>query len=154
MKKSFGRKKSGMKEEVDLQITAMASVFTVILVFLLKSFATDVSPIQPTGDLQLPEVSGATAVKESLKIEISKSEIMVEDQPVVQIGRDPSSIDYAPVENAIQKHQELKSNPDDQPLVTIMADEATPYDVLKKTVSAAARQGLVKVQLVVVKADE
>lgn len=154
MKKTFGRKKSGMKEEVDLQITAMASVFTVILVFLLKSFATDVSPIQPTTDLQLPEVAHSNNVKESLKIEISKTGILVEDQPVVELSRDLASVNYAPVEEAIKKHQELKASPEDLPLVTIMADQSTPYSVLKQTVSAAANQGLVKVQLVVVKADE
>ena len=94
----FG-KSSSLKSEIELPLAPMASVFTVILVFLIKSAALDVTSLSPSSDLSLPEVSVTSEIPDALKIEISKDAILVSDKTVMTLenfnptARAPSSVD-------------------------------------------------------------
>ena len=44
-----------------LQITSMMDAFTIILVFLLKSYSTEAIAVQPSEQLQLPFAAAAVA---------------------------------------------------------------------------------------------
>jgi hypothetical protein len=54
-----------------LQITSMADIFTILLVFLLKSYSTGALDIAPSKGMKLPEVQLATGSVEALKVEVS-----------------------------------------------------------------------------------
>ena len=64
-------KKARISSEMALQITSMADIFTILLVFLLKSFSTGVTNITPSGNMVLPEAHKVDALVETLKVEIS-----------------------------------------------------------------------------------
>src|SRR5207302_1256774 len=81
MKSPFARKKRG-NEEMTLQITSMADVFTIILVFLLKSYSTSSLNISPTAGLRLPEAKATDDQVEAVKVEVSESAVQVEGLPV------------------------------------------------------------------------
>jgi biopolymer transport protein ExbD len=84
MKKFLKKRKSN--EEMALQITSMADIFIIILVFLLKSYSTSLSNISPSKEMLLPEAMAKDEMQEALKIEISASAITIDDKPVVTLN--------------------------------------------------------------------
>ena len=53
-------------EEMSLQITSMADIFVIILVFLLKSYATSSVNVNPMAGMSLPEAHAGDAPIEAL----------------------------------------------------------------------------------------
>src|SRR5690349_6442819 len=81
----FGKRK-GHREtgEMSLQITSMADIFTILLVFLLKGIATDAMQISPSNGTQLPEGTHTSVLNdEALQIEISRDGILIEKDFIV-----------------------------------------------------------------------
>jgi len=70
--------------DMALQITSMADIFTIILVFLLKSFSTGISNLTPN-EIVLPEGTNGDEVTEMLKIEIGPKSILVDDKAVTKL---------------------------------------------------------------------
>ena len=84
-KLKFGRKQASA--DVSLNITAMADIFMVLLVFLLKSYASGAMTIMPTaGSLDLPSASTKSEHVEALKIEISQSDLVVEGKQIMPLA--------------------------------------------------------------------
>jgi len=68
-----------------LQITSLADVFTILLVFLLKSYASSAAFFQPGPGLSLPVTQKeGVAVQEALRIEVSSSGILLDGRFVVR----------------------------------------------------------------------
>jgi biopolymer transport protein ExbD len=153
--------------EMTLQITSMADIFTIILVFLLKSFATGSVNINPSPGLQLPQARTGDAQVEALTVEISQTTIQVENNPVSSLkgfrfdAKDlnasgiPVSLDAAFERQ--KKRQELiaQSNSDVQldKKMLVVADQRTPYLTLKSVLSVAAVHGYSDFKLVVVQKE-
>ncbi|MGZ3709337.1 MAG: ExbD/TolR family protein, partial [Bdellovibrionota bacterium] len=90
------KKRAKSSEDMVLQITSMADIFTILLVFLLKSFATGVTSITPTSNLNLPVGTSADPVTENLKVEISENAVTMDDRPITQLTKfrlDPTDIE-------------------------------------------------------------
>src|SRR5262249_7431551 len=84
MKKRFGKKKKP-GEDMALQITSMADIFTIILVFLLQRYSIGLTTIAPSKDTVLPEAKANDEMKETLKLEIASDSILVDAKPAVQL---------------------------------------------------------------------
>jgi|GEM_PF-1120655 len=54
-----------------LQITSMMDAFTIILVFLLKSYSTEAIAVQPSDQLQLPWADASVTPEPEVKITVS-----------------------------------------------------------------------------------
>jgi len=158
-RKRFGGKKT-VKEEMVLQITSMADIFTIILVFLLKSFSTGISGITP--NVMLPEAKASDEMVETLKVEIAENSIMLDGISVTSLknfkfdSADMES-DFTPRSfNAALVMQKEKSNARQPASVTanpkllILADEKTPYKTLKSVMTASSQQGFADFKLLVV----
>ncbi len=68
-----------------LQITSMVDMFTIILIFLLKSYGASSVDITPSKTLSLPSSTTQTAPVEALKLMVTKDGIYVDDKVIVQI---------------------------------------------------------------------
>lgn len=161
-RKGFGKKKRA-SADVALQITSMADIFTIILVFLLKSFAGGDLSISPSKGLKLPVGATDSTAKMALTIEISETAVQVENKFVVALSRFrfnqqdllASGIpgDLNESLDRERKRQDLiaKSNPDVkvEANVLIVADQRTPYITLKRVLSTAALHGFNEPKLVV-----
>jgi biopolymer transport protein ExbD len=146
--------------DVSLNITAMADIFTVLLVFLLKSYASGAMTIMPTaGNLNLPVASMKSEQVEAMKIEISQSDLVVEGKQVIPLA------DYQFPQNDLNKSgfsnklfetiQGIKKSeavPTDK--VIILADRKVPYSSLKIIMASAAGAGLTNFKLAVRSLDE
>jgi len=85
-------KRRALEPEINyLNITAMLDMMTIILVFLLKSMSASSASVPQSGDLQMPKsVLTTEASQEGVPIVVSKSKIMVEDDPIVDVPSDAS----------------------------------------------------------------
>ena len=72
-----------------LNITAMLDMMTIILVFLLKSMSQTTASIPQSPDLTIPKsILSTEASQEGVPVLISKSQIVVDNQPIVPVPAD------------------------------------------------------------------
>lgn len=165
MKKfKFSSKKRGT-EEMALQITSMADVFTILLVFLLKSFTTGAVSINPSQGLLLPNANASQPAPEALKLEIAEKGISIEEKSVAPLSGfefTPTDVRKDGVSQSLEKQLEIarkrqtliaKANSDVQvdAKILIIADQRTPYKTLKTVLASAAIHGYTDFKLIVAK---
>lgn len=157
-KKRFKRRSPG-NEDMVLQITSMADIFTIILVFLLKSFSTGVTSVSPSSGLTLPEAAQSEEITESLKLELSEGALTLDDKPVVTLKGfkfDPSELeaDGTPrtLNQAFYQEKEKHKQPEGEQTgkILLLADHQAPYSTVKSVLNAAANNGYMDLKLVVV----
>lgn len=85
MKKATRR----MNDNEELNITSMMDMFTIILVFLLKSYSTEDISVAASGDLELPTSSTKKTPELAVNLVVSKSQIVVDGVPVMDLTRVP-----------------------------------------------------------------
>lgn len=161
MKKGFlKKKKKKMSGEFSLQITSMADIFMILLVFLLKSYATSITNISPSSHISLPEVTATGVPKDSLKIEVGKEAVIIDDKQVLHLnnfefgGDEIASGDASPTITRVLNDQRKKTpNPNNDASLVVMADEGAPYSTIKRVVASAAGAGFVDLQLLVVQSQ-
>ena len=74
-----------------LNITAMLDMMTIILVFLLKSMAASSANIPQSPDLTIPKsVLTTEASQDGLTIVVSKTNVIVDDNPIAPVPSDPT----------------------------------------------------------------
>ena len=153
--------------EMSLQITSMADIFVILLVFLLKSYASSSTNIVPGAHLHLPAAHTDGTPADAAKIEISAAGVLIDSEPVMQLNNfvlSPKDLQpngaAAPVAAALKikkKRQELiaQSNSDVKAdhKILIVSDQDTPYGTLKSILAAAGYEGFDDYQLVVMKKE-
>jgi biopolymer transport protein ExbD len=167
------RKHRAQSEEMTLQITSMADIFTILLVFLLKSISSGSIQVANHAGLLLPHGESREAAPEALRLEISPSGIALEDRQIEKLAAfkfDPRDLDADGTPHALNaallEHRERSRRPasqapaaaaasgatsDDQgEAMLIYADQRTPYRVLRKVMESASRHGFWDFKLMVV----
>jgi biopolymer transport protein ExbD len=76
-------KRKGQEEE--LNITSMMDMFTIILVFLLKSYSTSDVSIAGDGDLELPSSTAEKEPELAVHVVVTRSQIVVDGVPTLQL---------------------------------------------------------------------
>jgi biopolymer transport protein ExbD len=154
-----------------LQITSMADVFTIILVFILKSSSMGVSNVSVSNGTKLPSAVHSEAMVEKLKLEISPDAVILDGEPVAKLaqlrfeGADLESDGTSRSLNTALIAQRQKRDPASAPgtsgndaqapaehdrMLMLLADERTPYATLRTVMDSAANQGFARFKLVVV----
>lgn len=166
-KSSFLKRRPQMGGDMSLNITAMADIFTVLLVFLLKSYATGAVAITPSAQTQLPIGVGQDQAVEALKLEVSSTAILVEGQPIVSLkayqfdgaelqGNGTLKSLTAALEKERKRQLLIAQNNADVKVdarVIVVADQKVPYSTLKSVLASAAVQGYTDFKLAVVRKD-
>lgn len=146
-------------EEMSLQITSMADIFTIILVFLLKSYSTSLVTVAPSQDVLLPEAQAEpheAKVPDALKIEILRDTVLVDQKPTVKLKNfvlaesPPVDLVY---QSLLGQRKKMIGNMTDSHLL-VLADRRTPYATIKQVMASAANAGFVDLQLAVVEPNE
>lgn len=155
------------KEEMSLQITSMADIFTIILIFLLKSFATGMATITPPQGMVLPSVTTQLQdqMKEALKIEILPDSVLVDAKAIIRAhnfkldetnNSDPTQAASAVSQRVVEAltQERLRSaNKGKETHLMVLAHEKAPYATVRTIINSAATAGYVDLQLVVVGAE-
>ncbi len=168
-------KRSKQTEDVSLQITSMADIFIILLVFLLKSYSAGTITISPSKDTQLPTAAANDKAAEALKVEISEGAVLVEGKPVATIhgfrfangdlgenGVSRSLVQAFEQERAKTAGGPAPASQGDgesdssaapklaDPRVVILADQRAPYATIKTVLASAATQGYTDIKLAVI----
>lgn len=163
MKKGRFTRPFQTKEEMTLQITPMADVFTILLVFLLKSFSVGISSISPSQSMTLPSAKAADQMVEALKIEISNDQILLDNKHVSSLENFKLAAEDVEADGTIrslnnillaENKKILPTTEDGKPSgpspILVMADEKTPYNTVHTVLSTLAKRGHPDFKLVVV----
>jgi biopolymer transport protein ExbD len=159
----FRRASAQQNGEMGLNITAMADVFMLLLVFLLKTYASGAVAINPSADVSLPVGAAGSGHVEALQVEISKAGVLVESKPAATlqdfrfVRADLESNGVSKTLSAVfsreRQRQVLlsKSNEDVKPdsRLVVVADRKVPYSTIKSVLASAATHGYTDFKLAV-----
>lgn len=156
-------KKNNKKSTFVLQLTAMVDMFTILIVFLLKSFSSSAVNITPHEGLTLPASSSYASPVEAIKLIVAKDGIYVDDQKVAEIKddkievsqTDPNDHDFIkPLFEALDKEAEkskeiAKINEEHkfEGKVVMQADARLPYKLLKQVMYTSSLAGYADMKL-------
>jgi len=138
-------------EEQSLNIYPMMDIMTIILVFMIMNVAQETANITQSDDLLLPWTTSTEDMTESVTIQISRTEIIIEGDPTVTLRNgtvDPSQKQggangflITPLLNVMQQHRDrLKMIAQRNPRrpftgeVRIIADKRTPFRTLSEVI--------------------
>lgn len=162
----FKKSRKAPSEDMALQITSMADIFTILLVFLLKSYAEGVVTISPSQGVTLPNAKGGDEMVQALRVEISPLAVQLEGVPVLTLkdfkldakqakGNGVKELEKAFDMQRRRQNEIAKSNKDVkiEGKILVLADQKTPYTTLKTVLTAAALHGYTDFKLIVVKQE-
>lgn len=166
-----GRRKRDHSEDVTyLNITPMLDMMTIILVFLIKSFASSSSNVN-VANLNLPHSTTHLNVQEALQLMITSSAILVDQEVVAQLDSEtgqirpddlpdgPESYLVQPLYNALEERAQYFKDVQEyggaqfSGRVAIIADRSITYRTLFKVLYTAGRAEYGSFKLFVQKPD-
>lgn len=147
--------------KVKLNLTSMMDMFTIILVFLLKTFSTEGMLIQPSEYLTLPISTVEKSPEVALDIIVSKEWIMVHNEPIVRVADviDFKGFIIKPLHDKLYvyareaKRMEELYGTKFSGKVTIQGDKSIPYKLLVKVMATCGKSDYPNMRLVVYKKD-
>jgi biopolymer transport protein ExbD len=139
-----------------LNLTSLMDVFTILVFFLLVNSAT-VEVLQQPKQIKLPDSVVETKPRETVVIFVGMEEVLVQGVPVALVA-DIQATDSAEIEPISVRLAELSGSViglstqavADSQEVTVLADKAVPFSVLKKIMATCTGQGYTRVSLAVV----
>lgn len=136
-------------DSTNLMITPMIDMFTVILIFLIVSYAPEQTRIKKSSGLSLPKTSLDIEKVPQIQIELNSTAISLNGSPIE--GLNPSSSDkklWSKFQNQLDA-----LNRSDEP-VLVMADKELPYQAIDKAVAHLAAAGFSEVYFLTEKLEE
>ena len=148
--------------KVSVNLTSMMDMFTIILVFLLKSYSTEGSLIQPSDFLTLPTSTIEQSPEVALDVVISKEWVLVNHDPIEKVSNilaQESLIIKSLQEKLAVYSREAKRMEETfgtkfSGKVTIQGDKNISYRLLVKVMATCGRSDYPNMRLVVYKKAE
>jgi len=165
-RKALARKKRKEREAAgeikELNITAMMDMMTILLVFLLKSFASSSAAMTASEDVRPPVSSTRATPRDTVAVTVTPKNILVGDKEVLrlQAGQLPPQALQGrlvlPLDAQLKKEVEkLKYIAERNPAapfsreLSIIADKSIPYDMLLTVLYTAGQNELENYRFVV-----
>jgi biopolymer transport protein ExbD len=166
--RSYARKLDEPEVIKDLNITPMMDMMTIILVFLLKSFASSTSNLTFDSNLAPPKSTTLLKPKLAVSVVVTKKVILVEGDAIAPINvgkvdptvkRDGENGYYiTPLVEILEKHARREKKVADltgqkfEAQLMIVADQTTPYRLLTEVIYSCGQAGYANYRLLVLKA--
>ncbi len=144
-----------------LNLTSMMDMFTIILVFLLKTYTTEGALIQPSDSLALPKSTIQTQPEVALDLVVSRDVVMVNDRVVIDMDQVKKQQGFviAPLKTELQRHADKAKNMEQEfgtPFsgkVVIQGDKSIPYRDLVKVMATCGAADYPNMRLVVYRSE-
>jgi biopolymer transport protein ExbD len=160
------RRRSSVKDKQirELNLTAMMDMMTIILVFLLKNYATTPENVQMGPDLTPPRSTAKIPMEVAVTITITKKAILVDDKPIVQLenfgvrGEDPNKANAQAIDDLSKDLDDKVSTmeriaamggPGFEGKILIVCDGKVPYALLMRVLYTAGLAHFSEYKLVV-----
>lgn len=156
----------------ELNLTAMMDMMTILLVFLIKSYGSTDIAVAMGDDLKPPVSSSALVPVEAITVTVTKKTISVESRQVVALtaeGKVPPDALVGPLivplrdelQAAVDKtrsiaeynprmRDDLDTERDPTRMLTVIADQDMPYELLYSVLGSAGQAGLKYFKLLVI----
>ena len=140
-----------------LNITSMTDMFTILLVFLLQSFAAGEIHIDPVNGLRLPSSNTEKNPVNGVKLSASPTEIKVdqvlvagiENNQVAKSALDPNDSQFIkPLFDELMKINKADEKLAKTGKVLLQADQNLPYATLRKIMYTASMAGFPNLKLI------
>ena len=170
-RKALARKKRKERDDAgqirELNITAMMDMMTIILVFLLKSYAASALMLTQSEDIKPPISSTRAVPKDTVAVTITPKDILVGDRVVVTLenGQVPANLLdgrlVKPLDQALRREvDKLKLIAERNPAapfsreLSVIGDRKIPYDLLLTVLYTAGQAELENYRFVVLQKGE
>lgn len=148
----------GKDKKVTLSLTSMIDMFTILLVFLLKSYSADGQLVTVSDQLVLPKARIETKVELKLEIQVNTSVIVVDGDPLITVTPELlNSGNSIPVlVTRLRDHLEYSrlsrgTLTDDDMKINIQGDVGMPAILLQRVMASCSEAGYVGQNLAVIK---
>jgi biopolymer transport protein TolR len=147
------------KADAELNLIPLIDILSTLVAFLLV-YSTEVEVIQNSKGIEIPQSIAQAAPKESVVVMITKTDLFVQGERVasVQEIRDGKDAVIGPLHDALKRPMLVGRAMTEKDLaqreITIMADKALPYEVLKKVMSTCTDADYGKVSLAVIQKEK
>lgn len=141
-----------------INLTSLMDVFTILVFFLVMNSGTEV--LDTPNDLVLPESVIETKPIETVVINISKDEVLVQGEPVVRVADIVAAGDgdIVPIMTRLAELRERVIGVRTQAVaqstaITILADKSIPFEIVKQIMSSCTTQGYTRISLAVIQKE-
>ncbi|MGH7726118.1 MAG: ExbD/TolR family protein [Candidatus Eiseniibacteriota bacterium] len=145
-----------------LQLTSLIDIFTVLLLFLLKSLVVGGTVVTPFPGVTLPSSSASEAFKESPVVVITNQQVVVDGEGVCPTADVANSerLRIEPIEQALaalrQKSDALAAKSTARKFegrLIVQADERIPFHILQKVMYTSQTVGFYDITLAVIQSQ-
>ncbi|MFH1612243.1 MAG: biopolymer transporter ExbD [bacterium] len=156
--KKQSKSSSSLKKDVPLHLTSMIDMFTILVVFLLKSFSIDGDIMSISPDLKLPESTEIRKPERSVILAVNKQIITVEGKPIISYGDVilQKQILIKPLKDELdklanmnkliaEKNKSVKFSGD----IIIQGDKNIPFCILEKVMYTCGQSEYINMNLAV-----
>lgn len=155
-------KRHNRSKEVALKLTSMIDMFTILLVFLLKSYSAEGQIMSVAPDLKLPESTAQKAPQTTSIVAITEEAILLDGKKLTTVDRVMNNKELIIPEllNELQRLKslservgELSSDMGFTGKISIQGDRELPYLIIKKIMFTCGKVGYNDMLLAVNKPD-
>ncbi len=148
--------------EVTLKLTSMIDMFTILIVFLLKSFSAEGQIVTLTKDLRLPESTAQKAPQPASTVSITDEWILLDDEKVVAVTEvmSANSLIIPGLANGLKNLKtvsetigQMSKDMGFTGKIAIQGDKEIPYELLKKVMFTCGQIGYNDILLTVQKME-
>ncbi len=148
--------------QVELRLTSMIDMFTILLVFLLKSYSAEGQIITVSDNLTLPTSTAQKMPTATPIVTVTQEAILLDEEPVASF-QDVLNSNSAEIPGLSQRLQTFRNNARTlgernaafgfKGEVTIQGDRLIPFRILKKIMATCGKRGYTNIYLAVVKQE-
>lgn len=152
MKKKFARKRE--REAVDVDITSLLDILTILLVFLLKSYNASDLKLDLTKNLEMADSTAREMTKFAPVVQVNKeAKVFVNNK---EIGRLPASGEMTVLTESLKKvkaqteeENKKKKHPHNAELVNLVFDKDMDYAIVQRVMNDSALAGYSQFKFIV-----
>lgn len=149
------------KKKVEVQLTSMIDMFTILVVFLLQSFSSDGQIVTLSEALTLPKSSTQAPVVLMLEIQVTNRVIVVDGDPLVAVDAELLSTgnSISTLVTRLRDHMEYSRRlrgtlAEEDTGINIQGDVAVPAILLQRVMASCSEAGFATQNLEVIKLEE
>jgi biopolymer transport protein ExbD len=158
----YNKSKASVRKnkKVEVQLTSMIDMFTILVVFLLQSYSADGMIVSLSDALTLPKSNAESPVELKLEIQVNTSVIVVDGDPIVAVDNEllstgnsiPSLVTR--LRDHMEYNRRLSSTlTEEDMMINIQGDIAVPAILLQRVMASCSEAGFSTQNLEVIKIE-
>ena len=146
------RRHGRLRRRPGFNMISLMDIFTILVFFLLVN-SSEVQTQGSTKTIRLPESIAEQKPRETLVVQVSRDEIILQGERVVGLDQvlEQGDTVIEPLRLALEEHKQLqlgqRQDPEESSEISIAGDREIPFRVLKKIMVTCTRAGFGRISL-------